>query len=147
MFYKESKHSLALSIIFKPPACLANHNLCCIRKIMSDLQSKVSKELEPWSHLNGKVVLITGASSGSGREFSILLAKNGCKVIAAARRLDLLNSVCDLIYAQSSETPRAVALELDVTAEPQAVEAAIQKAWSAFGQIDVLINNAGLRGY
>lgn len=114
---------------------------------MTDLQSNVSEKLEPWSHLNGKVVLITGASSGSGRDFSIFLAKSGCKVIAAARRVDRLNSLCELINAQfSSNTPRAIALQLDVTDEPQAIQAAIQKAWSAFGHIDVLINNAGLRG-
>lgn len=114
---------------------------------MTDHRSNVGDKLEPWSNLNGKVVLITGASSGSGREFSIILAKNGCKVIAAARRLDRLNSLCNIINAQcSSNNPRAVALELDVMAEPQAVEAAIQKAWLAFGHIDVLINNAGLRG-
>ncbi|KAK1382134.1 3-oxoacyl-[acyl-carrier-protein] reductase, chloroplastic [Heracleum sosnowskyi] len=114
---------------------------------MTHLHSKVSDKLEAWSDLNGKVVLITGASSGSGRDFSIFLAKSGCKVIAAARRVDRLNSLCDMINSQSSlNTPRAVALELDVTAEPPAIEAAVQKAWSAFGHIDVLINNAGLRG-
>ncbi|KAL8090862.1 uncharacterized protein LOC141698518 [Apium graveolens] len=114
---------------------------------MTNFQSSVSDKLEPWCSLNGKVVLITGASSGSGREFSIILAKYGCKVIAAARRLDRLKSLCNIINAQSSShTPRAVPLELDVMAEPEVVEAAIQKAWSAFGHIDVLINNAGLRG-
>lgn len=69
-------------------------------------------------------------------------------MIAAARRVDKLKSLCDMINAQSSlNTPQAVALELDVTAEPQAIETAIGKAWSAFGHIDILINNAGLRGY
>lgn len=111
---------------------------------------KTIKGLEPWSNLNGKVVLITGASSGLDWDLSINLAKAGCKVIATARIVDRLKSLCHLISHQgipSSTAPRAVALDLDIPVEPSAVEAAIQKAWSVFGRINVLINNAGIRGH
>lgn len=105
-------------------------------------------QLEPFSDLQEKVVLITGASSGLGWDFCINLANAGCKVIAAARRTHRLTSLCDLINNNdhSSSTPRAVALALDVTADAEAIEAAVQKAWGVFGHIDCLINNAGIRG-
>ncbi|XP_009792301.1 uncharacterized protein LOC107805707 [Nicotiana tabacum] len=100
--------------------------------------------MEPWKELRGKVVMVTGASSGIGREFSLDLAKSGCRIIAAARRVDRLKSLCDEI---NSEGPRrAIAVELDVTANGATIEAAVQIAWDAFGRIDALVNNAGLRG-
>lgn len=103
----------------------------------------------PWSRLEGQVVLVTGASSGIGRDFCLDLARAGCRVVAAARRTDRLRSLCDEINASADAAashPRAVAVELDVAAGGSAVEAAVQRAWDAFGRIDVLINNAGLRG-
>ncbi|CAL0299303.1 unnamed protein product [Lupinus luteus] len=50
--------------------------------------------LEPWYNITGKVVLVTGASSGIGVEFCLDLARAGCRIIAAARRLDRLKSLC-----------------------------------------------------
>ncbi|XP_019187443.1 PREDICTED: uncharacterized protein LOC109181924 [Ipomoea nil] len=108
---------------------------------------KVARHLEPWRELTGKVAMVTGASSGIGREISLDLAKAGCRVIAAARRVDRLKSLCDEINGVGSGTPlRAVAIELDVSADGPAIEAAVQRAWDAFGRIDALINNAGVRG-
>lgn len=110
-------------------------------------------ELEPWSRLDGKIVLVTGASSGLGRDFCLDLAGAGCRVVAAARRIDRLESLCDQInkkYDQIGEAHddlrRAIAVVLDVTADGPTVEASVDKAWSAFGHIDVLINNAGVIG-
>ncbi|XP_038883654.1 3-oxoacyl-[acyl-carrier-protein] reductase FabG-like [Benincasa hispida] len=120
-------------------------------------------ELEPWNNLNGKVVMVTGASAGLGREFCLDLARAGCKIIAAARRIDKLQSLCDEInrldFSTSSsleasssssmatvESRRAVALELDVSTDGKSIEKCIRKAWSSFGFIDALVNNAGLRG-
>ncbi|KAK1391647.1 3-oxoacyl-[acyl-carrier-protein] reductase [Heracleum sosnowskyi] len=116
---------------------------------MANNSNNLSDHVMPWSNLQGKVVLVTGASSGFGWDFSINLAKAGCKVIAAARRLDRLRSLCQLInnfQSSSCNTPLAVPLELDITAHPAVIEAAVQEAWRVFGHIDVLINNAGITG-
>ncbi|KAM2565127.1 hypothetical protein TB1_007798 [Malus domestica] len=123
---------------------------------------QVSDHLEPWRHLHGKVVMVTGASSGLGREFCLDLAKAGCRIVAAARRIDRLQSVCDQINQLSITAPsfsssavadnipgggpRAVAVELDVSADGPAIEKSVNKAWDAFGRIDALVNNAGIRG-
>lgn len=116
--------------------------------------AKVATQLEPWRELTGKVVMITGASSGIGREFCLDLSRSGCRIIAAARRVDRLKSLCDEINGFSSNSKesslnqeaRAVAIELDVSANGPIIEAAVQKAWDAFGRIDALVNNAGIRG-
>ncbi|KAE9621364.1 hypothetical protein Lal_00032067 [Lupinus albus] len=119
------------------------------------MASQVSHYLEPWHNLAGKVILVTGASSGLGSEFCIDLARAGCRIIASARRVDRLNSLCDEINRMNTPLPesgdgggmlRAVAVELDVSADESVIEKCVQKAWEAFGHIDVLINNAGVRG-
>lgn len=105
--------------------------------------------LEPWHKLDDKVVLVTGASAGIGRDFCIDLAKAGCYIVAAARRLDRLTSLChELNHRWPSPTGnrRAVAVELDVAADGPAIDLAVQNAWDAFGRIDSLVNNAGVRG-
>lgn len=112
-------------------------------------------QLEPWSDLRDKVVMVTGASSGLGRDFCLDLAKAGCRIIAAARRVDRLKSLCEdinkLTFQSSSSRieisgPRAVAVELDICADGAAIERSVQKAWDAFGRINALINNAGITG-
>lgn len=111
---------------------------------------KVARHLEPWRSLAGKVVMVTGASSGIGRDISLDLAKAGCRVIAAARRVDRLKSLCDEINnlepVRSGEQPGSAAITLDVSADGAAIEAAVGRAWDSFGRIDALINNAGVRG-
>nr|XP_027065989.1 uncharacterized protein LOC113691864 [Coffea arabica] len=118
-----------------------------------EMTSQVASRLKPWQELRGKVVMVTGASSGLGKEFCLDLAKAGCKIIAAARRIDRLETLCDEINRMSfnsdeSKTSelRAVPIKLDVSAHGPAIEADVQKAWDAFGRIDALVNNAGVRG-
>lgn len=105
---------------------------------------------QPWHSLAGKVVLVTGASAGIGRDLCLDLIQAGCRIVLAARRVDRLRSVCDEINgevsSQPSESLRAVAVELDVAADGSAIEKYVQKAWEAFGHVDALINNAGIRG-
>ncbi|XP_059462997.1 uncharacterized protein LOC132191891 [Corylus avellana] len=117
-----------------------------------------TQEWEPWAELKGKVVMVTGASSGLGNDFCLNLAKAGCRIVAAARRVDRLVSLChqinhlpDLHSSSSSSdseprSPRAVAVELDVCADAPTIESSVCKAWDAFGHIYALVNCAGVRG-
>nr|KJB54602.1 hypothetical protein B456_009G041000 [Gossypium raimondii] len=111
------------------------------------------QQLEPWTDLSGKVVMVTGASSGLGRDFCLDLSKGGCRIVAAARRVDRLKSLCDEINhltfpfsGPQPSGPRAFAVELDVCADGSTIQSSVKAAWDAFGRIDALINNAGVRG-
>ncbi|KAL8460064.1 hypothetical protein ACS0TY_031831 [Phlomoides rotata] len=111
------------------------------------------EQLEPWSQLEDKIVLVTSAFSGLGLEFCLDLAKAGCRIVAVARRTDRLNSLCDQInkmdnptVVRSGGSPRAITVELDITANGSTIEACVEKSWNAFGHIDALVNNAGVRG-
>lgn len=89
--------------------------------------------------LNGKVVLITGASSGFGADAAVLFAQEGCRVVLAARRLDRLEALAAEIQAQGGD---AYALPLDITEQAQ-IEEGVLTVLDRFQGIDVLVNNAG----
>ncbi len=90
-------------------------------------------------HLDDKVALVTGASSGLGRHFALTLARAGCKVAVAARRLDRLRALVREIEAFDG---RALAVALDVT-DAASVAEAVAAAETELGPIAVLVNNAG----
>lgn len=92
------------------------------------------------NNIENKVVVITGASSGLGEATARLLAKKGAKVVIGARRTEKLEAIVQDIRAEGGQ---AEFIGMDIT-KPQEVQALIEKALSAFGQIDVLVNNAGL---
>ena len=92
------------------------------------------------SNLNGKVIIITGASSGIGEATAKLLAKNGARVVLGARRTDRLEAIVKDIH---SDGGIAEYQALDVTQRSQ-MEAIVQFAQSKFDRVDVLINNAGV---
>jgi short-subunit dehydrogenase len=91
--------------------------------------------------LRGARILLTGASSGIGRELALLLAKEGAHLVAAARRADLLEALCEEIAAAGHHRPLAVSTDLSV---PGAAAALAAVTLDHFGhEIDVVINNAG----
>lgn len=92
------------------------------------------------NNIENKVIVITGASSGLGEATARLLAKKGAKVALGARRTEKLEAIVHDIRAEGGQ---AEFIGMDIT-KPQEVQALIEKALSAFGQIDVLVNNAGL---
>lgn len=91
-------------------------------------------------NIKGKVVVITGASSGLGEATARLLSRQGARVVLGARRLDRLQVLEGDIARQGGE---ALALATDVTDRTQ-VHRLVDRAVDAFGRIDVMINNAGL---
>jgi NADP-dependent 3-hydroxy acid dehydrogenase YdfG len=91
------------------------------------------------SSLTGKVVIITGASSGFGASAARLFAQEGCKVVMAARRLEKLEELAQEIRAGGAD---ALPVSMDVT-QPTHIEAMVKSALDTFGRIDVLFNNAG----
>jgi NADP-dependent 3-hydroxy acid dehydrogenase YdfG len=90
--------------------------------------------------LQGKVALITGASSGIGAATALKLAKNGARVGLAARRADRLAA---LVAEIEKDGGQAIALEMDVV-DSASVASGVAKLADAFGAIDILFNNAGL---
>lgn len=88
---------------------------------------------------NNKVIWITGASSGIGKHLALALSKNNCKLILSARRTEELEKV-----KQLCATPASVhVLPLDL-AESQSMNHSVKDAISAFGRVDILINNGGI---
>lgn len=87
--------------------------------------------------LEGKVALVTGASSGIGRAFAGCLANAGASVILGARRKDRC------IDAAAEIGAKAYALELDVT-NTRSINTALDISESTYGPVTILINNAGI---
>ena len=90
--------------------------------------------------LEGKVAIVTGASSGLGVAFAQACAQAGADVVLAARRTEKLGATADLVTATGK---RAVAVQTDVT-DPEQCQAMVDHAMAEFGRVDVLVNNAGI---
>jgi NAD(P)-dependent dehydrogenase (short-subunit alcohol dehydrogenase family) len=90
--------------------------------------------------LQGKVAIVTGASSGIGRAIAETFAAEGARTVLAARRAALLDEVAAGIRARGGE---ALPVTADVTRE-DAVVALFAAARDTFGRLDVLVNNAGI---
>lgn len=90
--------------------------------------------------IQGKVVAITGASSGIGAATAVLLAERGASVVLGARRTDRLDDVVRRIRKGGG---RAVARAVDVTRRED-LEGLVQQAVDEFGRLDVLVSNAGI---
>jgi len=92
------------------------------------------------SRIQGKRVLVTGASTGIGRAIALEMARRGAVVAVAARSEDRLNAVADTA-ARDGERP--VVLPTDLS-EPAAAPELAARAVAALGRVDVLVNNAGV---
>lgn len=93
------------------------------------------------SGIEGKVVAITGASSGIGEATARLLAQRGARVLLGARRIGPLNALAnEIVEAGGSARYQA----LDVTRRAS-MQCFIDEAAEAFGRVDVIVNNAGLK--
>ncbi len=87
--------------------------------------------------LNGKVGIITGATSGIGRATALLLSEAGMKLVVTGRRAELLES---LVEEMASE---AVAIDGDIS-DPELPNVLVSTAQERFGQLDFVFNNAGI---
>jgi NAD(P)-dependent dehydrogenase (short-subunit alcohol dehydrogenase family) len=92
--------------------------------------------------LQGKVALITGGTSGIGRDTAILFAKHGAKVVVTGRRKQEGEETAKLARAAGGET---LSLQGDVSKTAD-VQMFVQKTVEKFGRLDVAFNNAGIEG-
>jgi NAD(P)-dependent dehydrogenase (short-subunit alcohol dehydrogenase family) len=90
--------------------------------------------------LDGKIAVVTGASTGIGRATACVLAREGARVVVAARSEDKLASLCDEIQTDGGV---AVAVPTDVT-DAAAVSRLADRTRAEFGGADVLVNSAGI---
>ena len=90
--------------------------------------------------LSGEVALVTGASSGLGRNFAKVLAAHGARVLLAARRIEKLEDLKAEIEADGGE---AFCVALDI-ADTSQIAPALDAAEEAFGTVTILVNNAGI---
>src|SRR3954453_9053137 len=90
--------------------------------------------------LDGKVAIVTGASSGLGVAFAEGLAEAGADVAICARRVERLEDTRARVEATGR---RCVAVEADV-AKPEDCTRVVERAVAELGRVDVLVNNAGI---
>ncbi len=91
-------------------------------------------------NVKGKVVVITGASSGIGASTAELLAQSGAKVVLSARRKDRMDDLASKVRERGGD---ALVVESDVT-DPDQMKALAAAAVDTYGRLDVWVNNAGL---
>jgi NADP-dependent 3-hydroxy acid dehydrogenase YdfG len=91
-------------------------------------------------NIKGKVVAITGASSGMGKVIAIELAKNGAKVVLGARRTEQLQQIVEEIKSQGGD---AAFVQIDVKDKIDLVKL-VNTAVEQYGKLDVIVNNAGV---
>ncbi len=92
--------------------------------------------------LEGKVGLVTGGTSGIGRDTAVLFAKAGAKVVVSGRREAEGEKTVELVSAAGGE---GLFVKADVSIASE-VDALIQKAVERFGRLDIAFNNAGIEG-
>lgn len=90
--------------------------------------------------VKNKIVLVTGAGSGIGKATAIHFAKHGAIVIVSDRKLDTANEVAEIIKVNGGQ---ALSIEADVS-KFKDVENLVSKTVKVFGQLDVIVNNAGI---
>jgi citronellol/citronellal dehydrogenase len=101
--------------------------------------------------LTNKIAIVTGASRGLGKAIAMGLAKNGARVVVAARSEvakdpNLPGTIADTVQEIISSGGQAMAVRCDVTDEAS-VQQMVQTVHEAFGTIDILVNNAGVAFY
>jgi len=112
------------------------------------MPTEISAE-PPSRSLKGKVAIITGAGCvgdgiGNGRAISILLANDGCVVICVDMNLSWATKTAEMVNSKPGRG-KAVAVQADVTSTWDC-EAAVKRAVSEFGRLDILVNNVGVAG-
>lgn len=91
-------------------------------------------------HLDGKVVIVTGASSGLGVSFAQGFAEAGADVVLGARRVEKMTGAAALV----EQAGRRVCTRKTDVADPDQCQQLVDAAMAEFGRVDVLINNAGV---
>ncbi len=94
------------------------------------------------TELSGKVGIVTGGTSGIGRDAAVLFAKAGAKVVVAGRREVEGNETIDLVRAAGGD---GLFVKTDVSRAAE-VQALVHKTVEKFGRLDVAFNNAGIEG-
>ncbi|MCB0298980.1 MAG: SDR family NAD(P)-dependent oxidoreductase, partial [Calditrichaeota bacterium] len=91
-------------------------------------------------HLSGKIAIVTGSTKGIGKEIALEFAREGAKVVISGRNEERANEVVAEIKNAGGEA-LAVIGDVSVMADAQSL---IDETVKAFGQVDILINNAGI---
>ena len=91
--------------------------------------------------LKGKVALITGAGRGIGKVIAEIFVKQGAKVVVGDIKEEWVNNLAAALNQKRADT--AVAIHLDIS-DPKSVDSAVNTAVETFGQLNVLMNNAGI---
>ena len=91
--------------------------------------------------LEGKVALITGAGRGIGKVIAEIFVKQGAKVVVGDIKEEWVNNLAAALNQKRADT--AVAIHLDIS-DPKSVDSAVNTAVETFGQLNVLVNNAGI---
>src|SRR5689334_9921448 len=102
--------------------------------------STLLEERFPMTGISGKVIAVTGASSGIGEATARLLASRGAALVLGARRAERLDRIAAELRADGAHVATAT---VDVT-EPGDMERLVSTAVSEFGRLDVLVSNAGI---